>query len=333
MHLQNECTLRHYISSSDLLVRARHTREALLLKLCFGGFSLARSTQLRVSDVIEERPPGPAITDELFHLGASVDRCCNANGRNTTEQLLLQHLASLKEVKTTLGPDSSIFPSRKGGRPITPRTAERLLKQAWASACRKPMISFRTIGLLGRCQRSQTPAVEVELPELMQEMDKLDWLFKKLFARHPEAEEDARQEAALRVWALLRQPSRELSSEYVRSVATGVARSFYAKESRRRSVEVPGIDTSYFPDKPRMPEAVRDVELALRIKVAFRKLSYRERTILKFRYGLEDGYWYTRDEVAHIFKISPSRISQLEARAINKLRAVSTVSTLAGFLD
>ena len=34
-----------------------------------------------------------------------------------------------------------------------------------------------------------------------------------------------------------------------------------------------------------------------------RRLSYREREIIKLRYGLGDGYTYTLEEVGHIFKV------------------------------
>lgn len=44
-------------------------------------------------------------------------------------------------------------------------------------------------------------------------------------------------------------------------------------------------------------------------------LKYREREILKLKTGLGDGYWYTNREIASIFKLSPSRISQVYATA------------------
>jgi RNA polymerase sigma factor (sigma-70 family) len=49
-------------------------------------------------------------------------------------------------------------------------------------------------------------------------------------------------------------------------------------------------------------------------------LTYREREILKLRWGLGDGYVYTPSECGAIFKVSPQRIGQLEAKAIRKLR-------------
>ena len=49
-------------------------------------------------------------------------------------------------------------------------------------------------------------------------------------------------------------------------------------------------------------------------------LKYREREIIKLRYGLGDGYIYTLKEVAHIFKVTQERIRQIEAKAIRQLQ-------------
>lgn len=63
------------------------------------------------------------------------------------------------------------------------------------------------------------------------------------------------------------------------------------------------------------------------------RLAYREREILKLRYGLGDGYNYTLEEVATIFKVTRERIRQLEVRALQKLRDPGNSADLAGFLD
>jgi RNA polymerase primary sigma factor len=49
-------------------------------------------------------------------------------------------------------------------------------------------------------------------------------------------------------------------------------------------------------------------------------LTYREREIIKLRYGLGDGYSYTLEEVGHIFKVTRERIRQIEKKAIRKLQ-------------
>ena len=63
------------------------------------------------------------------------------------------------------------------------------------------------------------------------------------------------------------------------------------------------------------------------------KLSWREREIIKLRYGLGDGYNYTLEEIAYVFQVTRERIRQLEARAVGKLQDPACSSELVGFLD
>ena len=58
------------------------------------------------------------------------------------------------------------------------------------------------------------------------------------------------------------------------------------------------------------------------IKSCLDKLSYREREIIKLRYGIGDGYTYTLEEVSRIFKVSRERVRQVEQRAIKKIKYV-----------
>ena len=70
-----------------------------------------------------------------------------------------------------------------------------------------------------------------------------------------------------------------------------------------------------------------------RINKILKTLSYREREIIKLRYGLGDGYSYTPEEVGHIFKVTRERIRQIEAKAIRKLQQPSRSQELLDFLD
>ncbi len=70
-----------------------------------------------------------------------------------------------------------------------------------------------------------------------------------------------------------------------------------------------------------------------RINNVLKSLSYREREIIKLRYGLGDGYSYTLEEVGHIFKVTRERIRQIEAKAVRKLQQPSRSQDLVGFLD
>jgi len=73
--------------------------------------------------------------------------------------------------------------------------------------------------------------------------------------------------------------------------------------------------------------------LRSRITKVLKTLSYREREIIKLRYGLGDGYSYTLEEVGHIFKVTRERIRQIEAKAVRKLQQPSRSAELSGFLD
>lgn len=61
-------------------------------------------------------------------------------------------------------------------------------------------------------------------------------------------------------------------------------------------------------------------------------LTYREREIIRLRYGLGDGYTYTLEEVGRIFKVTRERVRQIEAKAVRKLQHPVRSQQLAGFL-
>ena len=70
-----------------------------------------------------------------------------------------------------------------------------------------------------------------------------------------------------------------------------------------------------------------------RINVVLKTLSYREREIIKLRYGIGDGYTYTLEEVGRIFKVTRERVRQVEAKAIRKMQHPVRSRRLEGFLD
>jgi RNA polymerase primary sigma factor len=57
-----------------------------------------------------------------------------------------------------------------------------------------------------------------------------------------------------------------------------------------------------------------------RIEELLKTLTYREREIIRLRYGLADGYSYTLEEVGRIFKVTRERVRQIEAKAVAKLQ-------------
>jgi RNA polymerase primary sigma factor len=73
--------------------------------------------------------------------------------------------------------------------------------------------------------------------------------------------------------------------------------------------------------------------LKSRIADVLAGLNYREREIIRLRYGLADGYTYTLEEVGKIFSVTRERVRQIEAKAVRKLQHPIRSRKLAGFLD
>ncbi len=82
------------------------------------------------------------------------------------------------------------------------------------------------------------------------------------------------------------------------------------------------------PDKAATNDMLRD-----RIEVLLKTLTYREREIIRLRYGLGDGYTYTLEEVGRIFKVTRERVRQIEAKAVKKLQHPVRSKELEGFLE
>jgi RNA polymerase primary sigma factor len=70
-----------------------------------------------------------------------------------------------------------------------------------------------------------------------------------------------------------------------------------------------------------------------RIDEVLSTLTFREREIVKLRYGIGDGYTYTLEEVGRIFRVTRERVRQIEAKAVRKLRHPVRARQLASFLD
>jgi RNA polymerase sigma factor (sigma-70 family) len=73
--------------------------------------------------------------------------------------------------------------------------------------------------------------------------------------------------------------------------------------------------------------------LKSRIADVLAALNYREREIIRLRYGLADGYTYTLEEVGKIFSVTRERVRQIEAKAVRKLQHPVRSRKLSGFLD
>jgi len=98
-------------------------------------------------------------------------------------------------------------------------------------------------------------------------------------------------------------------------------------------------DDSYFGEfveEERKDDPLREMtheHLKQRIAAVLQSLNYREREIIRLRYGLADGYAYTLEEVGKIFCVTRERVRQIEAKAVRKLQHPTRCRELAGFID
>jgi RNA polymerase primary sigma factor len=70
-----------------------------------------------------------------------------------------------------------------------------------------------------------------------------------------------------------------------------------------------------------------------KIEHVLKSLTYREREIIRLRYGLGDGYSYTLEETGRIFKVTRERIRQIESKALKKLQHHTRSAHLKGFVQ
>jgi len=59
------------------------------------------------------------------------------------------------------------------------------------------------------------------------------------------------------------------------------------------------------------------------------KLTPRERDVVRMRFGLDDGYAHTLEEVGQRFAVTRERVRQIELRALKKLRRMGPVDIRA----
>ncbi len=150
----------------------------------------------------------------------------------------------------------------------------------------------------------------------------------------------------------LRNVSKQLLQEMGRepTLEETAARAGYTLEETRRVLKISRhpisldrpvgeSEDSYFGDFIEDPSCESPVSAATnemlkdKIENVLKTLTYREREIIKLRYGLGDGYTYTLEEVGRIFKVTRERVRQIEAKAVRKLQHPVRSRQLEGFLD
>ncbi len=86
-------------------------------------------------------------------------------------------------------------------------------------------------------------------------------------------------------------------------------------------------------DSPAPEDQVSKTLLREQLDKVLHTLTPREESVLKLRFGLEDGRPKTLEEVGKVFDITRERIRQIEAKALRKLRHPSRSRHLRNYID
>jgi len=73
--------------------------------------------------------------------------------------------------------------------------------------------------------------------------------------------------------------------------------------------------------------------LKKQVDEVLKTLTPREERVIRLRFGIDDGYHRTLEEVGNIFQVTRERIRQIEEKALKKLRHPSRAAILQQFLD
>ncbi|MCJ7619211.1 MAG: sigma-70 family RNA polymerase sigma factor, partial [Anaerolineae bacterium] len=80
-------------------------------------------------------------------------------------------------------------------------------------------------------------------------------------------------------------------------------------------------------------DAATNLVLREQLEDVLNSLTERERDVLRLRFGLDDGYARTLEEVGQHFKVTRERIRQIEAKALKKLKHPSKSKKLKDYLE
>lgn len=167
--------------------------------------------------------------------------------------------------------------------------------------------------------QSRTIRLPVHMIDTMSKIRTVTAEFVQEFGREPNPEEIAERaglsvEDAKCVYKMTRQP---LSLD---QPVGDHEDNYFGEFLEEKRDEDPLYDSNMAALKERLEEVMTD-------------LSYREREILRLRYGLADGYTYTLEEVGKIFSVTRERVRQIESKAVRKLQSPYRSRSLTGFLD
>jgi RNA polymerase primary sigma factor len=107
-----------------------------------------------------------------------------------------------------------------------------------------------------------------------------------------------------------------------------------AQESFQEPVPLEILE-DFIEDKksPSLPKIATHTLLKEQLEDVLKTLTYREKRVLKLRFGIAGGHPHTLEEVGKEFGVTRERIRQIEAKALRKLRNPSRSKRLKGYLE
>ncbi|MBN1256546.1 MAG: RNA polymerase sigma factor RpoD [Planctomycetes bacterium] len=169
--------------------------------------------------------------------------------------------------------------------------------------------------------QARTIRIPVHMIETMSKLRRITKILVQRHGREPTMEEIAHEAGipiteARRVTKISKQP---ISLD--RPIGAGDSDdSHFGDFIEDKTVESPVNVASYEMLKDKM-ESVLD------------SLNFREREIIRLRYGIGDDYTYTLEEVGRKFNVTRERVRQIEAKALAKLQHPVRARKLEGFLE
>ena len=88
------------------------------------------------------------------------------------------------------------------------------------------------------------------------------------------------------------------------------------------------LDGAVYKEAEKPEEQLHKKELKSMLENRLATLRPKERKVLIFRFGLDDGKEYTLEEVAEIMNVSRERVRQIEAKALTKMKRPLTIKSL-----
>jgi RNA polymerase sigma factor (sigma-70 family) len=332
-----------FISQVKELETHGFLREALLLRMCFHGLTLKFALQVPrryfLLEVIEDGDENQSVFDST---AIQLDFDFSADSGLLPIAAVLCKLVSFRgaayhdEQRWLAAP---LFGSRKGDKPIGPRTAQRLLQRATKTCRLHRPLGFRQAFFLGRrLHASKSPSaalgdsLQANSPDdhgstpFAKAMKSIHWFFLRTFT-NPDDRQEAEQETRLRLWRFITLSRGNTETFHLQNIALRIAKCVYHSFLKAK-VSKPETLYAHFDAVPDFVSSSRPqtIELEEDVNILLRSLSEIERHVIRaiFLHG-----WSAR-EISARRAIPESRVWRLRRTAVTKLRKLLNRSVPLG---